>query len=94
MLAGVRRNDEVTLGRRVQLTITQAYLCGECATVAAEPETPQPAAAPTAPEDAADQPALQPQPAPAFAIGGCEPTAVMEFPVYTVAASPTVPSQR
>jgi GT2 family glycosyltransferase len=36
ILAGLRGNAEVTLGRRCQLTISQAYLCGNCATVASE----------------------------------------------------------
>lgn len=36
ILAGFRGNAETTLGRRCQLTISQAYLCGNCATVSSE----------------------------------------------------------
>jgi GT2 family glycosyltransferase len=91
MLAGLRRNDEVTLGRRVQLTISQAYLCGRCATVTPE----RPAPPPSAQQSTSEALAPKPQPAPVFAIGSCEPTAVMEFPAFSVgASSPTVPSQR
>lgn len=46
MLAGLRGNAEVTLGRRCQLTISQAYLCGKCATVSSEKKPA--AAAPSA----------------------------------------------
>jgi hypothetical protein len=94
MLAGLRRNDEVTLGRRVQLTITQAYLCGKCATVLPDKPAPEPPAT-EAGVAASEEPALEPQPSPAFAIGGCEPTAVMEFPAFSVGgSSPMVPAQR
>jgi GT2 family glycosyltransferase len=79
MLAGLRGNAEVTLGRRLQLTISQAFLCGKLATVAAE-KSPPPAEAPATADG--EQPAPQPQPASAFVVRGCEPTAVMDFPVY------------
>ncbi len=48
ILAGLRGNAEVTLGRRCQLTISQAYLCGNCATVSSEKK----AAATTTPASA------------------------------------------
>jgi GT2 family glycosyltransferase len=42
MLAGIRRNDEATLGQRCQLTISQGFLSGACrpetATAAPSPE--------------------------------------------------------
>ena len=95
MLAGLRRNDEATLGRRVQLTISQAYLCGKCATVAPEKPAVQPRPAHSAASGESESTSPKPQPAPVFAIGGSEPTAVMEFPAFSVgASSPTVPSQR
>lgn len=50
MLAGIRRNDEATLGQRCQLTISQGFLSGAC----------RPRAATAAPSPAATYGVMQP----------------------------------
>jgi hypothetical protein len=97
MLAGLRGNAETTLGRRCQLTIAQAYLCGTCATTAASKAEPQAAGQPLlALQDALQVATPGPSaPTPAFSLRSAEPTAVMNYPAYQVAApAPTAPFQR
>jgi GT2 family glycosyltransferase len=91
IVAGMCGNAETTLGRRCELTISQAYLCGKCATVASDKHPPAPAEQPAAgaehsPESPIES-APQPTPAAAFALRAMEPTAVMDFPVHSVASS-------
>ncbi|MEX2175327.1 MAG: glycosyltransferase [Pirellulaceae bacterium] len=103
MWAGIRGNAEATLGRRCQLLISQAFLSGGCvatpspqdATTNVAPESPPVANAPsptTTPADAT--PAAEPLTAGEYVIRGVEPTAVMDFPVYTIGSpAPTIPFQ-